>query len=242
MVKPVRCGVIDVQAARTMKLRTLAELQLGGIVGTRWTPTGPVSISLVDYVSNPNEYRRYSALLRGVPLLGKTPAARSIVWAWSCTAVVAKGSDVSTAIAFESNSIEGLRLYKDLLSSDSAILLDESELHDRSQYPFMSVSIAKLFLDPSSAATLRARKHNVFLPANTPRLFTANSPSFAHWCGMEDAAPDNVHLTALCKRCYDFQIVAPLFAAGSQSSWTAPEFPEERATAARIGELWRASR
>jgi hypothetical protein len=163
-------------------------VDLNALIGERVDELSglPVRVSYMSFLRDPRLHRRYAAVVLGnneTSGWGKSSLAESSARAWCLDRCERNGLPLESAMYLRVNSIDSIRAHQKSIDGIGTFIFDEVVLADRSQVQHMSENGVKSLLDVTRPADLRAREHQVILPADVPRIFTANSGSLEEWLG-----------------------------------------------------------
>jgi hypothetical protein len=181
-----------------------------------------VTANFEAYLRDPELHLRYSAVLLGRAGLGKTPLAISFC-AYAAVAYQGHhyGTSADKATFIVANTVD---LLKECTTSGqwrpyTPLFLDEFEAGDARQQGILGENTLKVLVDVMSGGTLRARYHDVAIPAACPRIFASNVGSKEEW--LLGLGCHEEHRAAILKRTMFFHLtssVLPLSLRGSAPS------------------------
>jgi hypothetical protein len=184
---------------------------LSFLVGQSLDPVSgrAVTANFEAYLRQPELHLRYSAVLLGRAGLGKTPLAISFC-AYAAAAYQGHhyGTPADKATFIVANTID---LLKECTTSGqwrpyTPLFLDEFEAGDARQQGILGENTLKVLVDVMSGGTLRARYHDVAIPAACPRIFASNVGSQDEWLQHLGCHPE--HRAAILKRTMFFTVTS----------------------------------
>jgi hypothetical protein len=194
------------------------------LVGTSRDPVSgePATANFAAFLKRPELHLRYSAVLLGPAGLGKTPLAISFC-AYAAVAYQSHhyGTPADKACFIVANTIDRL---KECTTSGNwkpytPLFLDEFEAADVRQQGLLGENSLKILVDVMSGGTIRARYHDVAIPAACPRIFASNVGSSDEW--LQHLGCHEEHRAAILKRTMFFPVrtsVLPVALRGSTQS------------------------
>jgi hypothetical protein len=197
---------------------------LAFLVGQSLDPVSgkAVTANFEAYLRDPELHLRYSAVLLGRAGLGKTPLAISFC-AYAAVAYQGHhfGTPAEKATFIVANTVD---LLKECTTSGqwrpyTPLFLDEFEAGDARQQGLLGENTLKVLVDVMSGGTLRARYHDVAIPAACPRIFASNVGSKEEW--LQGLGCHEEHRAAILKRTMFFHLtssVLPVSLRGSAPS------------------------
>ena len=163
-----------------------------------------LKLSLWAYIMDPNEHETHACVVMGgnnTTGWGKSAVVEKMCSTLATVYAARQSQPLEDAYFIRASSLEGVKQVQDKVQPGVPLMLDEFEPSDTDQIQYLSANGLKCLLDVSRACDLRGRGQQLLLPAQTPRIFTANSNSLKDWVGSRFSAS-----LPMWRKCWHFVI------------------------------------
>jgi len=163
-------------------------------------------LTLFDLLADAGRLEKHGALILGANSttgFGKTQYALRVACEWSKAMAQARGLSRDSARVAFMNSLDAARDVE--FAPGMALVLDEFSPSDSESLVYISETMLKVLMCPSTPGTIRARNQEIKLCEGVARILTANASTASEWCGRSIKWSD-----PLARKTMVFQVTAPL--------------------------------